>query len=96
MTTPGLNCKGEKCTRALLAFYHSFLSVCFILLFFQLVVMMGVRKLLDRVFDKSELKILDDILPEFTRHEKLDEDDARELGVSCIFYLLGVTKYMDK
>ena len=49
--------------------------------------MMGVRKLLDRVFDKNELKILDDILPEFKRHEKLDDEEALELGVSYRFNL---------
>ncbi len=43
--------------------------------------MMGVRKALDRVFEKNELKILDDILPEFQRHEKLDDEEAFELGV---------------
>ncbi len=41
----------------------------------MLVVMMGVRKVLDFFFDKNELKILDDILPEFKRHEKLDQED---------------------
>ena len=46
--------------------------------------MMGVRKLLDYVFEKHELKILDDILPEFKRHEKLDDEEALELGVSKI------------
>ena len=49
---------------------------------FQLVVMMGIRKLLDYVFEKHVLKILDDILPEFKRHEKLDDEEALELGVS--------------
>ena len=44
--------------------------------------MMGIRKLLDYVFEKHELKILDDILPEFKRHEKLDDEEALELGVS--------------
>ena len=44
--------------------------------------MMGVRKVLDRFFDKNELRILDDILPEFKRHEKLDDEEALELGVS--------------
>ena len=43
--------------------------------FFQLVVMMGVRKLLDLVFTKNELKILDDILPEFRRHEQLNIEE---------------------
>ena len=43
--------------------------------------MMGVRKLLDFFFTKPELKILDDILPEFKRHEKLnDEEKALEDG----------------
>ena len=47
--------------------------------------MMGVRKLLDHVFEKHELKILDDILPEFKRHEKLDDEEALEIGVSQFF-----------
>ncbi len=42
---------------------------------------MGVRKLLDFFFDKKELKILDDILPEFKRHEKLDQEDEIKLQV---------------
>ena len=43
--------------------------------------MMGVRKILDLFFDKNELKILDDILPEFKRHEKLDiEEEHGEPG----------------
>jgi sodium bicarbonate transporter 10 len=46
----------------------------------MLVVMMGIRKLLDYMFEKHELKILDDILPEFKRHEKLDDEEALELG----------------
>ena len=52
----------------------------------QLVVMIGVRKLLDKVFLTSELKILDDILPHFTRHERLD-DEASSFH-SFIFILL--------
>ena len=40
----------------------------------QLVIMILVRKLLDKVFSESELKILDDILPHFTRHERLDDE----------------------
>ena len=38
--------------------------------------MIIVRKGLDKVFTKYELKILDDILPHFTRHERLN-DEAR-------------------
>ena len=41
----------------------------------MLVVMMGVRKCLDWVFSKNEMKILDDILPEHKRTERLDEHD---------------------
>jgi len=37
--------------------------------------MMGVRKALDWVFSKNEMKILDDILPEHKRTERLDEHD---------------------
>ena len=43
----------------------------------MLVIMMGVRKALDWVFTKNEMKILDDILPEHKRTERLD-DDAEE------------------
>ena len=42
---------------------------------FQLIVMMGVRKVLDLFFSSTELKILDDILPEFKRHEQLDIEE---------------------
>lgn len=45
---------------------------------FMLVVMMGVRKMLDFVFTPNELKILDDILPEFKRKEELDKDDEEK------------------
>ena len=38
-------------------------------------VMMGVRKALDHLFAPSELKILDDILPEFKRHQKLNDEE---------------------
>ena len=52
----------------------------------QLLVMVGVRKSLDKVFDKSELRILDDVLPESQRQEKLDdedfEDEIQQLKVS--------------
>ncbi len=40
--------------------------------------MIGVRKLLDFVFTKPELKILDDILPEFKRHEKIKLEEQEE------------------
>ncbi len=51
--------------------------------------MMGVRKLLDLIFDKNELKILDDILPEFKRHEKLniEEENLQVVQTMCLIRL---------
>jgi hypothetical protein len=49
--------------------------------------MIGVRKLLDYVFTKEELKILDDILPEFKRRQKLEIEEAVEKEVSCKTFL---------
>jgi hypothetical protein len=43
--------------------------------------MMGVRKMLELIFTQTELKILDDTLPEFRRKEKLDHEDALEQEV---------------
>jgi len=40
----------------------------------MLVVMMGIRKGLDFVFTRTELKILDDILPEHKRSERMDDE----------------------
>ena len=57
--------------------------------------MMGVRKVLDHFFEPHELKILDDILPEFKRHEKLDDEEGLELGVSFpptyLFFIFSQT-----
>ena len=44
----------------------------------MLVIMMGVRKALDWVFTKNEMKILDDVLPEHKRTERLDDDAEPE------------------
>ena len=44
----------------------------------MLVIMMAVRKALDWFFSKNELKILDDILPESKRTERID-DEAEHL-----------------
>jgi len=44
----------------------------------MLVVMMAIRKALDWVFTKNEMKILDDILPEHKRTERLDEHEEQE------------------
>ncbi|XP_076044221.1 na[+]-driven anion exchanger 1 isoform X4 [Oratosquilla oratoria] len=43
----------------------------------MLVVMIGVRKLLDWVFTQRELKILDDTLPEFHRKKKIEAEEER-------------------
>ena len=45
----------------------------------QLVVMMGIRKLLEFVFTEGELRILDDILPSTKRKEQLDNEDQKVL-----------------
>lgn len=52
----------------------------------QLVVMIGIRKLLDLFFTQRELKILDDVMPEPSKRSaeekkrKLEEDDDEETG----------------
>merc|ERR1712066_283340 len=38
--------------------------------------MIVVRKGLDAVFTKRELQVLDDILPAFKRHDRLDDEEA--------------------
>ena len=42
----------------------------------MLVIMIVVRKGLDWVFTKRELQVLDDILPAFKRHDRLDDEEA--------------------
>ena len=51
--------------------------------------MMGIRKLLDYVFTRSELKILDDILPEHHRIERLDEEHEAKQGEvkQCLLFI---------
>ena len=41
----------------------------------MLVVMVGVRKLLDFVFTRPELKMLDDAFPDFKRNEQINEEE---------------------
>jgi sodium bicarbonate transporter 10 len=45
----------------------------------MLVFMIGIRKALDLFFTKKELQVLDDILPEFKRHKRLDDEEALNL-----------------
>lgn len=64
--------------------------VTLILVTFQLVVMIVVRKLLDYVFSQRELKILDDIMPEGTKRKEEEElrmkDDFLDTDVSISYY----------
>uniref|UniRef100_A0AAG5DWZ0 Anion exchange protein n=1 Tax=Anopheles atroparvus TaxID=41427 RepID=A0AAG5DWZ0_ANOAO len=53
-------------------------SITSILFPLMLVVMIGVRKSLDYMFTKRELKILDDIMPEMTKRARAD--DLHQLG----------------
>lgn len=56
--------------------------------------MIGVRKMLDYVFTKEELKILDDILPEFSRREKLEIEEEIEKGVRNLDWSLVRVKLL--
>jgi len=38
--------------------------------------MIGIRKSLDLIFTRRELKILDDIMPEMTRHQMLKDAEV--------------------
>ncbi|XP_058058968.1 electrogenic sodium bicarbonate cotransporter 1 [Anopheles bellator] len=55
-------------------------SVTSILFPLMLVVMIGVRKSLDYIFTKRELKILDDIMPEMTKRARADDLHQLEDG----------------
>ncbi|XP_043192271.1 electrogenic sodium bicarbonate cotransporter 1-like isoform X14 [Amphibalanus amphitrite] len=44
----------------------------------MLVVMIGIRKLLEKIFSPGELRVLDDVLPEFSRKKKQEEHDMLE------------------
>jgi sodium bicarbonate transporter 10 len=50
----------------------------------MLVVMIGVRKSLDCIFTRRELKILDDIMPEMVKHDDLhhlEDGNGAEVGI---------------
>lgn len=51
----------------------------------MLVVMIGIRKALDCLFTRRELKILDDIMPEMTKRAAAEDlhhlDDGGEVGL---------------
>lgn len=52
----------------------------------QLVVMIGVRKSLDFIFTKYELKVLDDLMPESNTKHKEEEDEEVTTLVSKFLY----------
>ena len=45
----------------------------------QLVVMIGVRKLLDFIFTKYELKALDDLMPDSKKSKEFDDEEETGL-----------------
>ena len=54
----------------------------------MLVIMIVVRKGLDFVFSKRELQVLDDILPAFKRHDRLDDEEAlQQVIIICEFIM---------
>lgn len=60
-------------------------SITSILFPLMLVVMIGVRKSLDYIFTKRELKILDDIMPEMTKRARADDLHQLEDGEVGIY-----------
>ena len=44
-----------------------------------------IRKLLDHVFTKKELQVLDDMLPDFHRNNRLDDEEALKVKDSFSF-----------
>lgn len=54
----------------------------------MLVVMIGIRKALDLVFTRRELKILDDIMPEMTKRAAADDLHHLDAEVGLIQKLL--------
>ena len=48
--------------------------------------MIGIRKSLDFVFARRELKILDDVMPEVTKRSKEDEWKLQDNAVSWLFF----------
>ena len=58
--------------------------------------MVGLRKLMDKIFYEHELRILDDILPSFKRHKQLDDEDkqvSQNFKINRIFRNLYYTIY---
>ena len=47
----------------------------------MLVLLIGIRKLLDFVFTRHELKVLDDVFPQSRRQEKMEQEEERRKSV---------------
>lgn len=60
----------------------------------MLMVMIGIRKSLDCIFTKRELKILDDLMPEMSRKNHSDEEVGCYTKISKL--LLGPKLSRDK
>ena len=46
---------------------------------------MGVRKVLDFFFSRHELKVLDDILPEHKRTERIEDEEQVKFELNTYF-----------
>lgn len=47
----------------------------------MLLLLVGIRKLLDFVFTRHELKVLDDVFPQSKRKEKMEEEEERRKSI---------------
>ena len=49
----------------------------------MLVLLIGIRKLLDYVFTTFELNVLDDVLPQSKRQERFDQEEIQRKSIDC-------------
>ena len=61
-----------------------------------MVVIVFIRKLLDHVFTKKELQVLDDMLPDFHRKDRLDDEEALKVKVEKSFELVTLCLVLRK
>ena len=54
----------------------------------MLVLLIGIRKLLDFVFTRHELKMLDDVFPQTKRKEKMEEEEVRRKSIDNGAFIL--------
>lgn len=62
----------------------------------MLVVMIGIRKALELIFSRRELKILDDIMPEMTKRSELLKDVEVGRGAKIARLFLGPKLHLQK